>query len=288
MSPQVWFVSGASSGLGEAFAREAIARGHYVVAAARSMERLRTLESVAPGRVVACTLDLTRGGDAEKAVETALDAFGRIDVLVNNAGGGMLGSLEDTPGAELRALFELNFFGAVALTRAALPHMRARKHGTVVNVSSYMGQLSAPGLSAYSATKFALEGMSEALAAEVAPLGIRVLIVEPGGFRTRITGAGFRMMPVTESYREALRPLREAIESVGEQAPGDPARAAAALATLLDRDDLPLRIQFGRDSVEAIRAHATALLRDLQQWQTVAASTDATANPAPAAAAMRP
>jgi NAD(P)-dependent dehydrogenase (short-subunit alcohol dehydrogenase family) len=285
MSSQVWFVTGASSGLGEAFARRAVALGHCVVAVARSAEPLDRLRAMAPARVLAYPADLTRPGAPAAAVEAAIARFGRIDVLINAAGAGMIGAIEETPEAALRSLLELNFYAPVAVVRAALPHLRAQRSGTVVNVSSYLGQLSAPGVGAYAASKFALEGMSEALAAEVAPFGVRVLIVEPGGFRTNITGPSFRVMPTAEPYRATLQPLKDVIRELAAEAPGDPERAAVALAELLGRDDLPLRIQFGRDSVDAVRAHSTALLGDLERWRSVAASTD---SPAPTQTAAEP
>jgi NAD(P)-dependent dehydrogenase (short-subunit alcohol dehydrogenase family) len=274
MSSQVWFVTGASSGLGEAFARRAVALGHSVVAVARTAAALERLRSEAPARVLAHPADLTRPGAPAAAIEAAIARFGRLDEVINAAGAGMVGALEETPDADLRSLFELNFHAPVSVIRAAAPHLRAQKCGTVVNVSSYMGQLAAAGVGAYAATKFALEGMSEALAAELAPFGVRVLVIEPGGFRTNIAGASLRMMPTAEPYRASLQPLKDVVRGLAAEAAGDPARAAVTLAELLERTDLPIRIQFGSDAVEAIRTHAAGLLADLERWQAVAASTD--------------
>src|SRR5581483_2935607 len=191
-----WFITGASSGFGHAFAEHALAKGYNVVAAARDTTRLQSLVAKAPDRVLAVTLDVDRAGDAQKTVEAAVARFGRIDVLINNAGYAIVGALEETPEAEWRAQMETNFFGAIRVTQAVLPVLRRQRSGAIVNMSSLGGQLSFAGFSAYSASKFALEGASEALAQEVAPFGIKVLIVEPGQFRTNLAGAGMRHMPI--------------------------------------------------------------------------------------------
>ncbi len=272
-TPQTWFITGAGSGFGEAFARHALARGHDVVATARDPAKLATLVALAPDRVLALALDVDRAGDAAAAVEAAVARFGRIDVLVNNAGYGLVGAVEETPDAEWRAVMETNFFGAVALLRAALPTLRTQRSGAIVNVSSMGGQLSFAGFGAYSAAKFALEGMSEALAAEVAPFGIKVLIVEPGAFRTRFAGRALRQMPEIEAYRGTSGGTREFARGMDAAQDGDPAKAAAAVARALAADDTPLRLQLGADAVAAVRDHAQALLRDLQAWEAVALDT---------------
>ena len=184
MTAKIWFITGASSGFGSAFAVHAIAQGHKVVVTARRLEKLRELEALAPDRVLALPLDVTVAAEADRAVAAALERFGRLDVVINNAGYGVVGAFEETPDQELRAQMETNFFGAMNVTRAVLPALRAQKSGAIVNISSLGGQMSFAGFSAYSASKFALEGASEALAQEVASFGIKVLIVEPGQFRT--------------------------------------------------------------------------------------------------------
>jgi NAD(P)-dependent dehydrogenase (short-subunit alcohol dehydrogenase family) len=183
MTAKTWFITGASSGFGRAFAEHAVARGHKLIATARTPSALDDIVARAPDRVLALALDVTRPGDARAAIDTALARFGRIDVLVNNAGYGIVGAFEETPDGELRALMETNFFGVMKVTRAALPALRAQRGGAIVNISSLGGQLSFAGFSAYSATKFAIEGVSKALAQELGPFGVKVLIVEPGQFR---------------------------------------------------------------------------------------------------------
>jgi NAD(P)-dependent dehydrogenase (short-subunit alcohol dehydrogenase family) len=273
MSKQVWFITGASSGFGEAFARYALSQGWSVVATARDPEKLANLEALAPERVLTCRLDVTRPEEAETAVRAAVERFGRIDVVVNNAGYGIVGAVEETPEAELRAQMETNFFGAAAVTRAALPVLRAQKSGAIVMISSLGGQMSFAGFGAYSASKFALEGLSEALAAEVAPLGLKVLIVEPGQFRTNLAGAAMRHMPELEAYRETVGATRAFAHTMGGRQEGDPLKAAAAVAKALAAPETPLRLQLGRDAVDAVRAHSEKLLADLAVWEPLAVDT---------------
>ena len=271
---QIWFITGAASGFGHAFAEHALALGHNVVATARDAGRLADLVALAPDRVLATPLDVDAAGAAEAAVEAAVARFGRIDVLVNNAGYGVVGALEETSDADLRALMNTNFFGAMAVTRAALPVLRAQKSGAIVNISSLGGQLSFAGFSAYSASKFALEGASEALAQEVAPFGIKVLIVEPGQFRTQLAGSGMRHMPVIEAYQPVVGATREFAHSMHNTQAGDPRKAAVAIAKALQAENTPLRLQLGGDSVDAVRAHAQAMLKDMEAWEALSRSTD--------------
>jgi NAD(P)-dependent dehydrogenase (short-subunit alcohol dehydrogenase family) len=273
MSKQVWFITGASSGFGDAFARYALSQGWSVVATARDPEKLAGLKALAPERVLTCRLDVTRPGEAEAAVQAAVERFGRIDVLINNAGYSIVGAVEETPESELRAQMETNFFGAAAVTRAALPVLRAQGRGAIVMISSLGGQLSFAGFGAYSASKFALEGLSEALAAEVAPLGLKVLIVEPGQFRTGLAGAALRHMPEIEAYRESVGAMRAFARTMDGQQEGDPLKAAAAIAKALAAPDTPLRLQLGADAVEAVRAHSQKLLSDLATWEALATDT---------------
>ena len=273
MSTPTWFITGASSGFGDAFARYALAEGFHVVATARDTAKLSSIADLAPERVLVERLDVTQPEEATAAVHAAVRRFGRIDVLINNAGYGIVGAIEETPDAELRAQMETNFFGAVAVTRAALPTLRAQGSGAIVNISSLGGQLSVPGFGAYSASKFALEGMSEALSAELAPFGIKVLIVEPGAFRTNLAGAAMKHMPVLAPYREVVGGTRDFARSMHESQQGDPMKAAEAIAIALAAERTPLRLQLGTDAVEAVRAHSEQLLSDLRAWQAIAADT---------------
>ena len=273
-SAQTWFITGTSSGFGRAFAEHALARGHRVVATARRVETLAELVAQAPDRVLALALDVDVAGAAEAAIAAAVARFGRIDVLVNNAGYGVVGALEETPDAELRAIFDTNFFGAMAVTRAALPVLREQRGGAIVNISSLGGQLSFAGFSAYSATKFALEGASEALAQEMAPFGVKVLVVEPGQFRTNLAGTGMRHMPALQAYAPVVGATREFAHAMHETQAGDPRKAAAAIERALAAPNTPLRLQLGGDAVDAVKAHAQALLAELADWEAVGRSTD--------------
>ncbi len=273
MTAETWFITGASSGLGRAFTEHALARGHNVVATARRVEALSELAAAAPDRVLILALDVTQPEGAKPAIAAALRRFGRIDVLINNAGYGVVGAFEETPDSELRALMETNFFGAMHVIRAALPALRAQQSGAIVNISSLGGQLSFAGFSAYSASKFAIEGASEALAQEVAPLGIKVMIVEPGQFRTHLAGPGMRYMPVMEAYRDVVGATRSFARAMDGTQDGDPRKAAVAIETALHAPNTPLRLQLGADAVDGIRTHSETLLAELSTWEKLARGT---------------
>lgn len=273
MSNSVWLITGASSGFGDAFARHALSQGHSVVATARDPSKLAALVAVAPDRVLAQKLDVTQAADADAAIQAAVQRFDRVDVLINNAGYGIVGAVEETPDRELRAQLETNFFGAASVIRAVLPTMRAQKRGAIVNISSLGGQLSFAGFGAYSASKFALEGLSEALAQEVAPFGIKVLIVEPGAFRTSFADAALKHMPAIDAYADTVGGTRQFAQGMHGTQEGDPAKAASAVAKALSAEKTPLRLQLGRDAVDTVRAHAQQLLADLDQWEKLALDT---------------
>jgi NAD(P)-dependent dehydrogenase (short-subunit alcohol dehydrogenase family) len=272
-APKTWFITGASSGFGMAFAEHALSLGDNVVATARNIGKLEALVARAPNHVLAVKLDVTKPADIQPAIDAAVRRFGRIDYLFNNAGYGIVGAVEETPDAELRAVLDTNFFGAVAVTRAVLPVMRAQRSGAIVNISSMGGQMSFEGVSAYSASKFALEGMSEALALEVAPFGIKVLIVEPGAFRTEFGAEALRHMPVNAAYKDALANIRGLLHGMHGVQPGDPKKAARAVVEALEAEVTPLRLQLGADSIGAVRAHAEQLLKDLAKWERVGTET---------------
>jgi NAD(P)-dependent dehydrogenase (short-subunit alcohol dehydrogenase family) len=273
MTVKTWFITGASSGFGRAFAEHALAQGHNVVATARQISALASIAAAAPERVLTLPLDVTRQSDADAAIKAAVARFGRIDVLINNAGYGLVGAFEETSDGELRALMDTNFFGAMNVTRAALPTLRAQKSGAIVNISSLGGQLSFAGFSAYSATKFAIEGVSEAMAQEMAPFGVKVLIVEPGQFRTNLAGPGMRHMAVMEAYRDVVGSTREFAQRMNGTQEGDPRKAAAVIEAAIDAADTPLRLQLGADAVEMVRAHGETLLKDLKVWEALARNT---------------
>lgn len=266
---RVWLVTGASSGFGRAVTEAAVAAGDVVVATARHPEALDDLVSAHPDQVDAVALDVTDAAAIPTVVGEVERRYGRLDVLVNNAGRGQVGAAEETTDDELRALFELHVFGPAALVRAVLPGMRARRRGAIVQLSSFGGQVAYPGFSAYSATKFALEGYSEALASEVGPLGIRVLVVEPGAFRTSFSGAGLVESAELPDYTGTVGPTRAMIKGIDGTQPGDPAKAAAAIVQAVTGPDAPLRLPLGSDAVDGIRAHADQQLADLARYESV-------------------
>jgi NAD(P)-dependent dehydrogenase (short-subunit alcohol dehydrogenase family) len=272
---KVWFITGASSGLGRAFAEHALSVGHRVAVTARNAAKLEAIARMDPARVLALALDVNDPARVRVVADEALAHFGRVDVLVNNAGYGIVGAVEETPESELRAQMETNFFGAVSVTRAFLPTFREQRSGAIVNISSLGGQLSVAGFGAYSASKFALEGISEALAQELKPFGVKVLIVEPGAFRTDFAGDAMRHMPETEPYRDTVGPTRAFARGMHNSQAGDPRKAARAIEAALDAAQTPLRLQLGADAVESVRAHANALLADLARWEAVALGTRA-------------
>jgi NAD(P)-dependent dehydrogenase (short-subunit alcohol dehydrogenase family) len=271
--PRVWLITGASSGFGRAIAEAALAAGDIVVAAARRTDALADLVASAPERVTALQLDVTDADRVNAAVAEVLDGHGRVDVLVNNAGRGAIGAAEETTDRELRDLMDLHFFGPAALTRAVLPGMRERGTGAIVQMSSMGGRFTFPGVGAYSATKFALEGWSEALAKEVERFGIRVLIVEPGAFRTSFNGPGALLMskPIA-AYDDQIEPLRTGMPDDDGKQPGDPAKAAAAIMQALDSKDPPLRLALGNDAVDAIAESLDRAKAELAAWERVGRS----------------
>ena len=269
---RVWFITGTTSGFGRAIAEAALERGDSVVATARRVEALDELgghERIQPLR-----LDVTDAGEREAAVAAALGRFGRIDVLVNNAGRTQVGAVEETTEEELRALFDLHFFGPAALTRLVLPAMRAQGSGAIVQLSSVGGQVTAPGFGAYCATKFALEGLTETLRDEVQPFGIHTLIVEPGAFRTGLfrPDAAYMSDEMAE-YAEIVGPTREYVRGGHGEQQGDPAKAAAAIITALDADEPPLRLVLGADAIGNISSRLDAVGAELRQWEQVGRDT---------------
>lgn len=274
---KVWFVTGAASGFGREIVKEALARGERVVAAARKPEALEGLSDREAGdRVLVVRLDVTKPVEVAEAVRAATARFGRIDVLVNNAGFSILGAVEETGDAELRETMETMFFGAVALTRAVLPGMRERRSGTIVQITSVGGLTTAPGFGAYCAAKHALEGLSECMAKELAPLGVRVLLVEPGAFRTALFGSRFRHLPVLDAYAPTVGAIREWVMASDGAQPGDPAKAARAIVDAAEAPHdatAPLRLPLGADAVSGIREKLAAIASDVDRTEAIALAT---------------
>ena len=273
-SDKIWFITGTSSGFGRVIAEAALQAGDTVVATARRPEALDDLVAAHPGRISAVALDVTDTARIPDVVAEVVDRHGRIDVLVNNAGRALIGAVEETTDQELRDLMDVHFFGPAALTRAVLPHMRAQKSGAIVQITSMGGRISFPGVSAYSATKFALEGLSESLAAEVAPFGIIVLIVEPGAFRTGLQGPAMQMSAELPEYADVVGPVRAGMRAVDGNQPGDPAKAAAAIIAVLAAEHPPLHLPLGSDAADSISARTAADQADFAAWEGVIRGTD--------------
>jgi NAD(P)-dependent dehydrogenase (short-subunit alcohol dehydrogenase family) len=264
---RVWLITGCSAGFGRELALAATAAGDRVMATARDPQRLADLVERGGGLVRTAALDVTNEQQVAAAVERTLAEFGRIDVVVNNAGHGSVGAVEELELAELRALMDVMFFGAVAVTRAVLPHLRPQGGGAIVQISSMGGQLSMPGFGAYCAAKFALEGLSEALAAEVRPFGIHVLVVEPGAFRTEFGGHRMHRSRVIDAYATTSGATRTAVDAMDGTQPGDPRKAAQAILEVLNHPEPPLRLALGNDAVDSIAAHHDLLRADLTRWE---------------------
>jgi NAD(P)-dependent dehydrogenase (short-subunit alcohol dehydrogenase family) len=271
----VWFITGCSTGLGRALATHVLERGWRAAVTARDPETVADLVARHGDRAVAVALDVTNPAQVAAAVKRAEETFGRIDVLVNNAGYGYLAAIEEGDDAEVRALFDTNVFGLAEVTKAVLPGMRARRSGHVVNVSSLGGLAGFGATGYYHATKFAVEGLSESLAAEVAPLGIGVTIVEPGAFRTNWSGPSMKQSPIhIDDYTETAGKRRDATLATYGSQPGDPARAAEAIVTVLGADEPPLRLLLGTAALEVARGKIEALRSDFARWEELSRSTE--------------
>jgi NAD(P)-dependent dehydrogenase (short-subunit alcohol dehydrogenase family) len=269
---RTWLVTGATSGFGRAIVDVALERGDAVVATSRRTDGLDDLAG--NDRALVTRLDVTDAADREAAVAAALERFGRIDVLVNNAGRTQVGAVEETTDDELRFLFELHFFAPAALTRLVLPAMRAQGSGAIVQMSSVGGQVTAPGFGAYCATKFALEGLTQTLQEEVAPFGIHTLIVEPGAFRTGLFRADAAYLSdEMPEYADTVGPTRAYVRDGHGQQPGDPVKAAHAIATALDAERPPLRLVLGADAIGNIRRRLASVAEELDSWEHVGAAT---------------
>ncbi|MFG2823547.1 oxidoreductase [Kitasatospora sp. NPDC048365] len=272
---RTWLITGASRGFGRRLAEAALAHGDQVLATARRPEQLADLAARHGARVRTAALDVTDADAARAAVGAAVEAFGRLDVVVNNAGYANSGPIEEMTDRDFRAQFEANFFGLVNVTRAALPVLRAQRSGVFVQFSSVGGRVGGtPGMGAYQSAKFAVEGFSEVLANEVAPFGVKVLVVEPGAFRTDWQGSSMELHAVGPDYEETVGAMnRYRQENDGTQ-PGDPARAAQVIIDVLGHDDPPRRLLLGAQAVTAALAAGEARAEEARTWAAASAAAD--------------
>ncbi len=271
----VWFITGCSTGFGRELTKILLARGDRVAVTARDKAKVADLIEGHAQTALALTLDVEKRREIEAAVEATRKTFGRIDVLVNNAGYGYLAAVEEGDDADIRAMFETNVFGLAAMTRAVLPIMRAQKSGAIVNISSMGGFIGFPGSGYYAATKFAVEGLSESLSKEVAPFGIKVLIVEPGPFRTDWAGRSIKTpkRPI-EAYAETAIARRRQIQGISGSQPGDPVRAAEAIIATVEQANPPLRLPLGNFAYDAMRAEIEAVRKEAETVEAVARGAD--------------
>jgi NAD(P)-dependent dehydrogenase (short-subunit alcohol dehydrogenase family) len=270
---KVFLVTGSSRGLGREIAQAALAAGHQVVATARRPEQLSDLVSQYGDQVRAVALDVTDPAAAESAVQTAVDAFGRLDVVVNNAGYANFVSFEDIPMDDFREQVETNLFGVVNVTRAALPVFRAQGSGYFIQVSSVGGRSVAPGLSAYQASKWAVGGFSGVLARELNPLGIKVTVLEPGGMSTDWAGSSMKVYPVSAAYEESIGRLRD--HMANGLAGSDPAKVAQIVLQLADSEEVPERLLLGNDALIVADAYEQDRAAEAARWIETSRSTDA-------------
>jgi NAD(P)-dependent dehydrogenase (short-subunit alcohol dehydrogenase family) len=274
-SGKVWFITGASTGFGRLLAEEVLKAGGKVVATARKLDRVADLEKQYPQTAKAIALDVTDADQVDSAVTQAIAKFGQVDVLVNNAGYGVAGAIEEVSEAEFMPMFETNVFGLLRVTRAFLPHLRKQRSGHILNLSSIGGLVAGPGIGYYNATKFAVEGMSEALAAELAPFGIHVTIIEPGPFRTDFLGrSGVLAKTRIADYDATAGNMRKYFAENDGKQKGDPLRAVHAMIQVVESPNPPLRLLLGVSALERLRAKISNWEKEIAAWEKVTVGAD--------------
>jgi len=274
-NPKNILITGVSSGFGRAFATAAIAEGHHVIGTVRKQADLANFTALSPVQATGIILDVTDFEAIPSAIKQIETDIGPIDVLINNAGYGHEGLLEESPLAELEAQFRVNVFGAVAMIKAVLPHMRQRRRGHILNVTSMGGFITMPGISYYCGSKFALEGISETLASEVAGLGIHVTAIEPGSFRTDWAGRSMvRSDRSISDYDALFDPIRDARQKKSGNQAGDPAKAAKAVMDILNAPNPPVHLLLGRDALSLVRTKLDDLQAEFNTWEHITTSTD--------------
>src|SRR5258707_2059036 len=272
--PQVWLITGSSRGLGRALAQAVLDQGHKLVATARNPAQLADLAERYGDQVRTVALDVTDEQAADSAIKTAFEAFGRLDVLVNNAGYGDVGPIEDTSLADFRAQIETNLFGVIKVTKATIPLMREQRSGHILQLSSIGGRVGALARAPYSAAKWGVEGFSEVLAKEVGPLGIKVTIIEPGGFRTDFAGSSTTIREGRPEYDSTIGAVARFQRDYNGVQPGDPVRAAAVIIHVASLDEPPLRLLLGSDAVHIVEQADLARIEADKKWRDLSVSTD--------------
>lgn len=272
---KVWFITGCSTGFGRFLAKEVLAKGHYAVVTARNTNDIQDIIADYPASTLALKLDVTVTEQIVEAVKAAIEKFGRIDVLVNNAGIGYFGAVEESEEAEVRRMFEINFFGLARVTQEVLPHMRRQRSGHILNIASIGGLRSFPAVGFYNATKYAVDGLSEALYKEVAPLGIKVTVIAPSGFRTDWAGRSAKNSAVViDDYAATAGKNKSDIRGYSGNQPGDPVKAAQAMIQVTETENPPLRLLLGKAALKGARAKLEELKKDFDDWAAVTEGAD--------------
>jgi NAD(P)-dependent dehydrogenase (short-subunit alcohol dehydrogenase family) len=272
---KVWFITGCSTGFGRELAKETLAKGYKVVVTARKTADVADIISNYPDTALAVSLDVTVPQQIKEAVKSAMDHFGRIDVLVNNAGIGYFGAIEESEEEEVRRMFEINFFGLAHMTNEVLPHMRKQRSGHILNVASIGGLRSFPAVGFYNATKYAVDGLSEALSKEVAPLGIKVTVICPSGFRTDWAGRSAKNTSVKiEDYATTAGKNMSDLRGYSGNQPGDPVKAAQAMIQVTETEHPPLRLLLGAAALKGARIKLEELRKDFDEWAEVSEGAD--------------
>lgn len=272
---KVWFITGSSRGLGRSLAKAVLATGDKVAATARNINSLKELEDKYPGQVYPIELDVTNHPEVHKAIANSVAHFGKIDVLVNNAGFGITGAVEAFTDEQMRSQLETNLYAPIEITRAVLPFMRKQRSGHILQISSIGGRVGSGGVSIYQAAKFGLSGFSEGLSVEVAALGIKVICVEPGGFRTDWAGDSMTYAPHVEGYETTVDARVTAFKSGSFKPTGDPDKAAKVMIDIVNNPEPPLHLLLGSDAVAIVKYSEAAKLRELEKWEATSISTDA-------------
>ncbi|GLX96352.1 SDR family NAD(P)-dependent oxidoreductase [Herbidospora sp. NBRC 101105] len=270
----IWFVTGSSRGLGREIVLAALERGDGVAATARNPAQLDDLAAKYGDRLLALPLDVTDPQAVESAVAAAVEAFGTLDVVVNNAGWADTSAFEDTPADNFRAQVETNFFGVVNVTRSVVPILRGQGHGSLINVSSIGGRLGTPGLSAYQASKWAVNGFTEVISQELAPLGVKVTTIEPGGMTTDWGGSSMTIPPISEPYRQTVGAMVQVLRQGDHKALGDPAKVAQVIVQLTEMDAPPIRLLLGSDALNGARYAARTTAERDAAYEELSRSTD--------------
>lgn len=272
---KVWFITGCSTGFGQELAKEVLASGYRAAVAARNTDDVKDITDAYPETAVAVKLDVTKPNEISEAVAQIQEKFGQIDVLVNNAGIGYFGAIEESEEDEVRRMFEINFFGLANVTKAVLPILRKQRSGHILNVASIGGLVGFPAVGFYNATKFAVDGYSESLSKELAPLGIKVTVIAPSGFRTDWAGRSANNSKIViDDYKETAEANKNSIRGYSGNQPGDPVRAAKAMIKAVESDNPPLRLLLGEAALKGARNKIELLKKDFDTWAEVTVGAD--------------